>query len=420
MGWRVMPGVYDAGIKEYQHGTHRAVPPAVTLERLGRLLAPMGITRVANITGLDHVGVPVVIACRPNSRSLSVSQGKGIELQAAKASAIMESVEQYHAERITLPLRLGSYNELRHICQTVPGESLPCSTVSRYSSSFRLLWIEGYDLANQRGVLVPYELVHLNFTLPLPEGSGCFPLSSNGLASGNHLLEAVLHGTCEVIERDATTIWMLGDADDKAATRVDLASIDHPSCCAVLDQFESANLLVAVWDMTSDVGVPTFRCTIADRVTNPFRPVYPATGTGCHSSRDVALLRALTEAAQGRLTIIAGSRDDIPRADYELARSPEVLDRLREALLAERPQRLYTQVVTSSGATFEDDVAWVTDRLRHVGLTTLIAVDLSIPRLGLSVVRVIVPGLEQQRLGVDYLPGPRARARMRAPRSSPS
>jgi ribosomal protein S12 methylthiotransferase accessory factor YcaO len=31
-------------------------------------LAPvMGITRVANVTGLDSVGIPVVMVCRPNS-----------------------------------------------------------------------------------------------------------------------------------------------------------------------------------------------------------------------------------------------------------------------------------------------------------------------------------------------------------------
>jgi len=52
----------------------------------------MGITRVANVTGLDHVGIPVVMACRPNARGLAVSQGKGLTLDAAKASAVMESI----------------------------------------------------------------------------------------------------------------------------------------------------------------------------------------------------------------------------------------------------------------------------------------------------------------------------------------
>ena len=32
---------------------------------------------------------------------------------------------------------------------------------------------------------LPYEMVHTNYTLPFPSGSGCFIDHSNGLASGN-------------------------------------------------------------------------------------------------------------------------------------------------------------------------------------------------------------------------------------------
>jgi ribosomal protein S12 methylthiotransferase accessory factor len=417
-----MPGAPDAGLKGHQGGTHRTVAPEATLDRLSRLSGAMGITRVANITGLDHIGVPVVIACRPNSRSLAVSQGKGIDLVAAKVSSIMESVEQYHAERISLPLRLGSFNELRHVCHTVPTELLPSSTVSRYHPALRLLWIEGYDIIHQRTALIPFELVHLNFTLPLPEGSGCFPLSSNGLASGNHLLEAVVQAACEVIERDAATLWMLGDDDEKAATRLDPDSVDDALCRSVLERFARAELIVAVWDMTSDLGVPTFRCTIMDRAIDPLRPLYPASGSGSHPAREVALLRALTEAAQGRLTVIAGSRDDIPRADYQLARDSEELQRLRAAVAFEPAARRFSDVPTSGHPTFEDDVAWIIERLQAAAIAgrlpaepdgaSLIAVDLSIRGLGIAVVRVVIPGLEQQRMGTDYTAGLRARARL--------
>ena len=54
----------------------------------------------------------MVIACRPNSRSLAVAQGKGLDMDSAKASAVMESVEGYHAERISLPLKLASHREM--------------------------------------------------------------------------------------------------------------------------------------------------------------------------------------------------------------------------------------------------------------------------------------------------------------------
>jgi YcaO-like protein with predicted kinase domain len=105
---RLVAGGAFASIKAFRAGTHRTVPPEETLRRGWRLAPIMGITRIANVTGLDTVGVPVVMVCRPNARSLAVSQGKGLDLPAAKASGLMESIEVYHAETITLPLRLGS------------------------------------------------------------------------------------------------------------------------------------------------------------------------------------------------------------------------------------------------------------------------------------------------------------------------
>src|SRR4051794_33639460 len=97
--------------KTYWNGTQRSVAPDVTVRTIMPLRARFGITRVANVTGLDSLGVPVVIVCRPNSRSLSVSQGKGLTLDAAKASGLMESIELYHAEHVALPMKLGSLYE---------------------------------------------------------------------------------------------------------------------------------------------------------------------------------------------------------------------------------------------------------------------------------------------------------------------
>src|SRR5580765_9053280 len=102
------------GAKRFRDGTHRTVSPEETVARLQPLLPALGITRVANVTGLDLAGVPVVMVCRPNSRSVAVSQGKGIDLASARASGLMEAAELYHAETITLPLRLCTYEELRY------------------------------------------------------------------------------------------------------------------------------------------------------------------------------------------------------------------------------------------------------------------------------------------------------------------
>src|SRR5262245_60305993 len=210
----------DRAVKRFTAGTHRTMSPGETIARLKPLLPAFGITRVANVTGLDRIGVPVVMVCRPNSRSIAVSQGKGLTLAAAKASGIMEAVEGFHAERIERPLRLGSSCELERSLLLADLEGLPRQRDSRWHPDLQLLWIEATDLISDERVWVPYEVVHSNYTHPLPSGSGCFAATTNGLASGNHILEAICHAICEIVERDATTLWYLLDKRGRDATRV--------------------------------------------------------------------------------------------------------------------------------------------------------------------------------------------------------
>ena len=120
----------------------------------------MGITRVANLTHLDCIGIPVVTACRPNARSLAVSMGKGTDLDAARASAIMETIELYHAERIHSPLKLASWNELRFSHRLVDLEKLTRTSAATLDSTRSLLWMAGEDLFSSKEIWVPYEVVH--------------------------------------------------------------------------------------------------------------------------------------------------------------------------------------------------------------------------------------------------------------------
>ncbi|TIU89460.1 MAG: hypothetical protein E5W03_03950, partial [Mesorhizobium sp.] len=169
--------------------------------------ARMGITRVANVTGLDRIGIPVVMVCRPNARSLAVSQGKGIDLEAATASGLMEAAELYHAEHIERPLKLGSMAELSRSHRFAEVGRLPRISGRAFTKDIVTLWIEGREMISGVTRWLPYESVRANFTVPPPPGSGFFDCSSNGLASGNTADEAVHHGICEAIERDATTLW---------------------------------------------------------------------------------------------------------------------------------------------------------------------------------------------------------------------
>jgi ribosomal protein S12 methylthiotransferase accessory factor len=402
----VKASVSDA-VKAHTVGTHRVMAPEQTLARVAPFLPIMGITRVANVTGLDAVGIPVVMVTRPNSRSISVSQGKGVTLAAAKASGVMESIESYHAERITLPLKFASFEELRWTHPVVDVDRLPRLSTGSFNPNSPILWIEGQDLLNGGPKWVPFEMVHLNFTVPMAPGHGAFLAGSNGLASGNHKVEAISHAVTVLVERDATTLWRLQDPASQAATRIDLDSIDDPVCRSLIDRFEAAGVAVGVWETTSDVGLPAFLCRIVEREEMPQHSIRPATGMGCHAAREIALSRALTEAAQSRLTFIAGARDDMPRAEYERHLDPAHHARWKAMIVEGAGRRPFHHCPTSIAPTIEADLAHQLDRMRAVGIEEAVAVDLTKPEFGIPVVRVVVPGLEGADESPDYLLGER-------------
>ena len=399
--------------KQYAAGTYRARHPDETVETVRPHLPALGITRIANVTGLDRIGIPVVMVVRPNSRSLAVSQGKGLTLAAARASGVMESVESHHGERADCPVWMESYQRLRDEVRVADPALLPLTLHSLYSPAWALPWTEAVDLIDGDPMWVPFELVHVNATVPLMPGSGCFLAGTNGLASGNNRAEAVLHGLCEVVERDATALWDLSP-DARARTRLDLSTVDDPLCVSLLEMYERAGVQVMAWDTTTDTRIAAFRVVILDRELDPvLRPLPAAGGFGCHPDRGIALCRGLTEAAQSRLTTISGSRDDMTRGSYRATQDLGALEAHRR-IAQEAGVVDFRDVPSALADTVEGDVALVIANLRAIGIEHVLALDLSKPVPPVSVVRVIVPGLEGPTESPWYTPGPRARARSEA------
>ncbi len=403
------PDSPPGSVKAYRGGTHRSRSPEETLQAFLPLAERMGITRLANVTGLDSIGIPVYMACRPLSRSISVSQGKGLTSQEAKVSAFMEAAETYHGETITAPLKMASFDELSRDHRVIDVVGLPRTQLGSFDPAQQILWIEGASLAGSDLFWVPLELVSTNYTLPQPQGSFAFPANTNGLASGNTLAEAALHALCELIERDALSLWRLGGDKARAAAKLDPESVDSVSCRQLLAHYAGAGLDVGLWDVTSDLDVPVFCCAVAERSDTA---VEAELGAGCHPDREVAMLRALTEAAQSRTTRIAGSRDDYVPESYDSA-AKLARNRTARLWLADPPRRSFTDAPGLSGKTITGDLDRVLARLRDKGVDQVVAVDLTKPDVGLPVVRVVAAGLEgaYQGAGSDYRPGPRARAR---------
>jgi ribosomal protein S12 methylthiotransferase accessory factor len=408
------PALIEAdGAKRFRNGTHRVIDPESTLARVMPLAGSMGITRVAILTGLDRIGIPVAAAVRPNSRSIAQHQGKGMTLAAAKASAVMEAAETYHAESIALPLRLASFDELGAAAAAAPTR-LPLApggaALGPAVTAERVLWVAAQELMAGTPLCVPFELVSTDFTQPAPPGGAIFQATTNGLAAGNTWLEAVLHAICEVIERDAVAIWRAAPTALQDARAVDLDTVDATSCRRLLALFARAGMQLRVWDASSDIRLPVFVCMVQSG--DDTDGVEPQLGSGCHASREIALSRALTEAAQARAAVISGARDDFAPAGYDTA------SRARQWRIAAHwlrsPSRHNFTAVPDRASTDDlaEDLETALAALEAVGIRQAAWVDLSQPALGIPVVRVIVPGLEGPWTleSGEYVPGARALA----------
>lgn len=397
--------------KGFRGSTHRAIAPEHTLERITPWFAAAGITRLADITGLDRIGIPVTLAIRPNARTVVGSTGKGSTLVAAQVSGAMEAIEMYHAEYAPMEVVEASLEQLRSgQTPTIDVDRVPLVRHQHIQADKPYKWTPALEVLSGEDKLVPFSSVHLRPIIGTVSTSASpFQRSSNGLASGNLWIEAVLSGLYEVIERDAYAVararpgfW--GRDDNLVNTR----ALGLPEVSALIERCDDAGILVMVHDMTSDVGIPAFTARMFD-LANPGSGT--AVGYGCHLETEVALVRAITEAAQSRAVVqVAGSRDDTTKYERWTMKlfAEEVASAQRRQARAQHVPRSH-----NAGSTFDGDLGTVLDRLTAIGISEVAVVHLTEPGWPISVVRVVVPGLEGIHTFPSYTPGPRAHAAAR-------
>jgi ribosomal protein S12 methylthiotransferase accessory factor len=310
----------DASVDELvsSAGTSRVQDVASTWSAIEPLLAPAGITRVADLTGLDDLGIPTAQAVRPASLTLSVSQGKAATLLGAFVSAAMESLEGWHCENLQPELRGISARGLAGELSYDPAD-LNRPAGSLYHRDVALDWVRAVGLATGTPTWVPLEAARVNFTAGDRWHPVLFTIDSNGLASGNSYDEAALHGLYEVLERDSRYRTTTGGGDRRL---IDPDSVTDPTCRALLDRMRDRGNDVIITDHTRWEGTCCLDVLLLSRsVGGVFG------GCGLHHDPAVALCRALTEAAQSRLTVISGVREDIPQVAYGTFGQPVELDR---------------------------------------------------------------------------------------------
>ncbi len=364
--------------KAYLAGTHRIRHPAQTWEIVAPKLAAYGITRVADVTGLDTIGIPVVMAVRPMATTLSVAQGKGQNLLLAKVSAVMECIEFWHVENAHPPV-ISSDTPAAELDLPYRIEELVSPDDGLVSAGTRLDWVAAVGMITGRQVPVPAEMV----TFAGPPFSDWAPTglltTTNGLASGNNRDEAALHALYEIIERDAMSLAAIG----AERNYIDPATVDDPLCSEMIGKILAAGVDLWLVDLGSKTKVPSYTAEL-------WSPDFPVVtlGAGTHLAPEIALSRAITEAAQSRLTTITGSRDDVPPVYDQVAaglggKPAPPVDPLPWSQVRQAPIAPFSDLST--------ELAWATSTVAtHLGAEPLL-VDLSTDG-SFSVVKIIVPG----------------------------
>jgi YcaO-like protein with predicted kinase domain len=385
----------DSDVVVHRLGTFRSASPAKSLLAAREAAKICGVSRLAGVTGLDHIGVPVWAAIRPMGRSLSVSQGKGLTDTLAQVSALMEAIELFHAESL-LPTGIKrSIKRTTRDSSFVGIEALPICSKARIKFDSPIRWIEAHSLVSGKWKWIPRELIDLDST---QTQEGFFVGSSNGLASGNSRTEAIFHGITEMVERDQTAHWEVVENLSKSGSRrrLDLTRGLPAAVERIVGMIKNAGLEAAVWHTSITVEVPCFACTIADMRGNTLYP-QRAAGYGCHVSKEIAVLRALTEAAQSRLTFISGARDDLFLKKYEndISVDARVNPKWSESMKTPAKTIRYDDLPDFSGFdTFSAAVKFIVSCVLKDGMTDVFALDLTNEQVGIPVVHVSAPFAE--------------------------
>lgn len=389
----------------------RSAPPEATLARARRRAGSLGITRVTDITRLDRVGIPVYVSIRPGAAagSLCVNAGKGMRPIEAEVGAYMEAIEFALAEpgmSHVKTVRATARDLLDGACRPEAVLDLCPKLGAQIRLDATMECVEAKEMLAGERALVPAELVFLPYH-PYARHEAQFGPSSNGLASGNTLCEATVHGLCELIERDVRSFQAVRDTSVPVA----LDSVEGPPA-SLVQSIRAAGLELYVRTARNAFKMPYFTAIIHD--PEACSPQLLNVGYGCHPHCSIAFVRAVTEAAQSRLSFIHGGRDDLL----------EHHERFRGWNSARKRAFVARVLARASGGTslplgavddHRDDVASVEEcevfllgTLATLGFDRVYRVAFCAPDDELQAVRVIVPRLELFTHSV-FRVGPRLR-----------
>ncbi len=314
--------------------------------------------------------------------------GKGISPILCKASALAETAERLaireltrlpgylHAHQKDVPNGVGIEELLVHIASATPGvvRKIQATDLAQH-------WVDAESLMTGKARKVPIKYIH--------GISG-----TNGLASGNRLEEAIVQATNEVYERRAAITVLRSKL---VMPTFDLATLTNPVILRQLEALKAKNIEITIKDFSFGGILPCVGVYFVNHNVAPEFQLHHVLNVGTSFDREEAIMRALTEFAQGRKFENRPLREGFERLKCQGDNTDHFLTLFKHGYISYTHADFLAEgdvVPFERGELFTDcldEIEKAKAIFRQLGLDYLV-VDCTDPRIGFPVAQVIVPG----------------------------
>lgn len=380
----------DSCLKGYTFGQDKACNPKKTIKTALNRLKQKEVFILRSILRIDHfdrLGIPAYICQMDSDLGIKHSCGKGVTLEQAKASALMEAIERYSCEWFIKErghFIIDNYDNLKENALNPLSLLSPLPSIYHTDQVLKdlkktpLPWTESFSLTHNKPILFPLHWFYLIY-------------GTTGLACGNTVEEAILQATGEVIERHNVSRVIEGRL---TTPTVDISSIHHSIARLLIKKFLNAGIKLFIKDFSLGLGIPTIGILAYDQ-NPPTKTVKLYNAAGTHLNRDFALIRALIELAQHRAQIIFRENKNMPGGPtYCFPR----FRTLKEAsyLIKSKEIIRFNDIPTYRHKDFEIEIEKAVDLINQHHLEVIVT-KTTHPELRLPAVAVTIPGARLNR-----------------------
>ena len=270
-------------------------------------------------------------------------------------------------------------------------------------------WVNGFNLSSNKPTLIPAQLVYYNYKLK-EEPAINIPLST-GAALGCSFEETVCKGIYEIVERDA---FMISYLNMLPRERVNLEKIENEEIQKFVQIFKDYELMMNVYDITTDMLIYSFVCLILDNKLN-----FLSVGLKSSLNPIDGILGAIEEAYQTRsvgrrdMETVEKSRIEWLREHSEEISSffdrcvfwfgKEMMEKL-DFWLKSKKEKDGNKLKNLSSGDWKKDLKFLLKVFSEKKMDVLY-VDVTthdVKELGFYVLKVIIPGMQPLHLKEKY------------------